>query len=162
MSGALNWLETHSVVVELTSIFVALLSLLATLSIAIVLDRIRRGADSVQNTNALNRQWQEFNLHMIEHPQAFESLRALGYEKGTDEELRQRHIVYYILNMLYDSWHLDECNAVKGSFADTTIRGQLGLLSERADLVRTILADENLYDKDFAAYCLRVLEEVTA
>lgn len=144
-------------IIEIINSVLSILSIVATISIAIVLNRIRKDSESTSNSQDINRQWQQFNLLMLENMQAYDTLRALGYEAGDDKEIQKRHLVYYILNILYDSWLLSKKGAVNEGLALTTINGQMKLLC-KSDTVLEILNDDNLYDTNFRNHCIKVIK----
>jgi len=144
--------------IEIVGLVIGGLNVLATIGIAVVLNRLRKEGEAIQNTQAVNRQWQEFNLAMMKDVGTYGTLRALEYETGTDEEIRARHVIYYVLNILYDSWKLGQAGSIDPDFAKTTIEGQLRALSGQKAMLCAVLEDPNLYDEKFRKDCLKVLD----
>ena len=146
---------------EIIGLVIGGLNVVATIAIAFVLDKLRREGEAIQNTQAVNRQWQEFNLAMMKDVDTYGALRALDYEAGTDEEIRARHVIYYVLNILYDSWKLGQAGSIDPDFAKTTIEGQLRALSGKKAMLCAVLENPNLYDARFRKECLKILDDCT-
>lgn len=144
---------------EIAGLVIGGLNVAATIAIAFVLDRLRREGEARQNTQAVNRQWQDFNLAMMQDMSTYNTLRALDYETGTDEDIRARHVIYYVLNILYDSWKLGQAGSIDPDFAKVTIEGQLRALSGRKAMLCAVLEDPNLYDEKFRKECLKILDQ---
>jgi hypothetical protein len=143
--------------VDKVTVLLTILNLAATVSITVVLNISRKKSETMQNTQFINKQWQDFNKTMIESPAHYENLRQIGYESGSDDEIKNRHILYYILNLLYDTWRLAKANAIDREFALLTIKGQLSLLIGARHQLVDILSNDCLYEDHFRRHCLAVL-----
>jgi len=147
--------------IALWAMIVGAITALATICQACVTYLIARSigkaselSESLQISREIDRIWQDFNHQAIVNEEFRNTIRSLESLSEDTETTQLRHLIFYILNIIYISWTAQKSRRDNFDHSKTIVKDHLAILYSKRDPVLSILNGHRGYNKTFVQDCV--------
>jgi ribosomal protein S18 acetylase RimI-like enzyme len=117
-------------------------------------------SEALQISREIDRIWQDFNRQAIINEDFRNTIRTLESLSETAETTQLRHLIFYLLNIIYISWTAQREQRDTFEHSRTIVKDHLRILYTKKELVLAILNGHRGYNKIFVEDCVEAFAQM--
>jgi ribosomal protein S18 acetylase RimI-like enzyme len=117
-------------------------------------------SEALSISREIDRIWQDFNRHAITNEDFRNTIRRMESLSETSEMTQLRHLIFYLLNIIYISWTAQREKRDSYEHSQTIVKDHLTVLYSQKDLVLSILNGHRGYNKTFVQDCVNAFAQI--
>jgi ribosomal protein S18 acetylase RimI-like enzyme len=117
-------------------------------------------SESLQISREIDRIWQDFNRQAIVNEDFRNTIRSLESLSEAPETTQLRHLIFYLLNIIYISWTAQREKRDTFDHSQTIVKDHLAVLYSKRELVLSILNGHRGYNKIFVQDCTQAFAQM--
>jgi len=152
-------MERWAIIIAAIAAFAAIAQVAASVFIAWSISRASKLSESLQISREIDTLWQEYNKMVVTDQGFLDTLRHIEGLSESENETKERHYVFYILNIIYIAWTAQKSGRDQFDHSHTIIRDHLSILFPKRQILLSILEGNRGYNKHFVNDCRAVLSD---